>query len=129
MRQQDGQVGDLTRELRNGTISADEAVARLEERGLTEKAVLRFSSWAYLIWIIPCFLPWLAGFWRHKAFDILAQLPRINFPSIIIYLALALFVAVIPLTAWGIYYNKKMGGCKSEDQTVFLLREGPYALI
>jgi protein-S-isoprenylcysteine O-methyltransferase Ste14 len=129
MQSQNGQVDDLASGLESGTMTADQAISRLEERGLTEKAVLRYSSWAYLIWLIPCFLPWLSGLWRLEILDFLAGLPRFIFPSLVIYIAVALFIAAIPLTVWGMYYNRKSGGCSSEDHTVFLLRTGPYAII
>jgi protein-S-isoprenylcysteine O-methyltransferase Ste14 len=129
MNPQDGQVVDLARGLETGTITTDQAVSCLEERGLTEKAVLRHSSWAYLIWLIPCFLPWLSGLWRLKILDFLTRLPRLIFPSFVTYIAAALFIAAIPLTAWSMYCNRKAGGCNSEDHTVFLLRRGPYAII
>lgn len=129
MNEHDGQVADLIGGLESGAMTADQAIAQLEERGLTEKAVLKNSSWAYLIWLIPCFLPWLWGLWRLEFLDILTRLPRFIFPPAIAYIALALFVAAIPLTAWGMYYNKKSGGCESEDHTVILQKSGPYAII
>jgi protein-S-isoprenylcysteine O-methyltransferase Ste14 len=129
MNQQDGQVDDLVRGIETGTMMADQVVSCLEERGLTEKAVLRYSSWAYLIWLIPCFLPWLSGLWRLEILDFLARLPRFIFPSLITYITVALFIAAVPLTVLGMYYNRKSGGCNSEDHTVFLLRRGPYAII
>lgn len=129
MNRQDGQVADLVRGLETGTMTADQAVSCLEERGLTERAVLRHASWAYLIWLIPCFLPWLCGVWRLEILGFLARLPRFIFPSPATYAAIALFVAAIPLTAWGMVYNTKSGGCNSEDLTIFLLRRGPYAIV
>ena len=129
MDMQKGKVADLARGLETGALTPEQAVTSLEERGLTEKAVLRFSSWVYLIWVIPCFLPWLWGLWRLRFWGFLTQLPRYIFPPSVTYLAVALFLAAIPLTAWGMYYNRVHGGCKSEDHTVLLQSSGPYALI
>ena len=109
MNPKDGQVDDLIRGLETGTITAHQAISCLEERGLTEKAVLRHSSWAYLIWLIPCFLPWLAGFWRLEVLGFLTRLPSLIFPSVVTYIAVALFIAAIPLTAWGMFDNRKRG--------------------
>jgi protein-S-isoprenylcysteine O-methyltransferase Ste14 len=129
MTPQEGQVADLARGLETGTMTEDQAISYLQERGLTEKAVFRYSSWAYLIWLIPCFLPWLWGLWGLEFLGFLARLPRFIFPSLVSYIAVALFVAAIPLTVWGMYYNKKSGGCSSEDHTVILQKRGPYAII
>jgi protein-S-isoprenylcysteine O-methyltransferase Ste14 len=129
MQEQDNQVGDLVRDLEAGAMTAAQAISHLEDRGLTEKAVFGYSYWAYLIWVIPCFLPGLWELWRPDFWGFLTRLPRYIFPPIVAYIALALFLAAIPLTAWGMYSNRKKGGCSSEDHTVVLLRNGPYAII
>jgi protein-S-isoprenylcysteine O-methyltransferase Ste14 len=129
MQEKDSQVDDLARDLEAGAITAPQAISHLEDRGLTEKAVFKYSYWAYLIWIIPCFLPWLLEQWRLDFWGFPTRLPRFIFPPIVAFIAVALFLAAVPLTAWGMYYNRKKGGCSSEDHTVVLLREGPYAII
>ncbi len=124
-----GQVEDLARGLVEGEISEKEAIAEMENRGLTEKVVLRGSAWGYLIWVIPCFLPWLAEKTGLGFLSPIADLPRYTFPPIVIYLALGFFFLSIAFTAWGMHFNKNKGGCQTEDHTVFLLMSGPYALV
>ncbi len=122
-------VRELAEKLKEGEVTPKEAIRTLEKWGLTEKAVLRYGALGYLIWIVPCFLPWLAKSYRWQALSFLADLPRIEFPPIVMYLSIALFVAALPLTAWGIYYNSRKGGCSNEDNTVVLLKSGPYAIV
>jgi protein-S-isoprenylcysteine O-methyltransferase Ste14 len=122
-------VRELAEKLKEGGITPKEAIQTLEEWGLTEKAVLRYGAWGYLIWLVPCFLPWVAKHFQLQALSFLADLPQIVFPPAVIYLAVALFVAALPLTAWGIRYNTRKGGCRNEDNTVVLLSSGPYAIV
>ena len=129
MSTQDGQVGDLIKGLTEGEIRKNDAIAALEDRGLTEKAVLRGVAWGYLIWLIPCFLPWIAEKTGWDVLDFSIGLPRYTFPPIIIYLALGFFLLAMALTIWGMHFNKNRGGCQTEDHTVFLLMSGPYALL
>jgi protein-S-isoprenylcysteine O-methyltransferase Ste14 len=129
MAAKDGQVEDLAVSLADGEINGKEAIAELEKRGLTEKAVLRGSAWGYLIWLIPCFLPWLAEKTSWDFLSPIADLTRYRFPPIAVYLSLGFFFLAIVLTVWGMGFNKNRGGCQTEDHTVVLLCSGPYALV
>lgn len=75
-----------------------------------------------------CFLPAVAKFSGLGTLSFFAQLPAIDFPAIVTYLSIVLFISAIPLT-WGMYSNIKKGGCRSEDHTVVLLKSGPYRIV
>jgi len=129
MRYGEGEVKDLVEKLERGEITSKEIVEKLKERRLTEKAILKYEAWGYVIWGILCFLPAIAKYSGLEVLSFLVRLPTIKFPAIIIYLAIAFFVAAIPLTVSGVRCNIKKGGCHSEDETIILLREGPYKVL
>lgn len=125
----DGLVKELVEKLEIGEITPKDTVEILKERDLTEKAVLKVGAWVYLLWLIPCFLPGFAKLTSLETLSIFAELPRMHFPSTVIYLSIILFIAAIPLTALGMYFNVKKGGCQAEDHTVILIKEGPYKIV
>jgi len=125
----DGSVKELVEKLEIGEITPKDTVKILKERGLTEKAVLKGGAWGYLLWLIPCFLPGFAKLTSLEILSIFAELPRVHFPSTVIYLSSILFIAAIPLTALGMYFNVKKGGCRTEDHTVILIMDGPYKIV
>ncbi|HEY71119.1 MAG TPA: isoprenylcysteine carboxylmethyltransferase family protein [Anaerolineae bacterium] len=129
MPSKDGQVEDLARGLAEGEINEKDAIAELENRGLTEKVALRGSAWGYLIWVIPCFLPWLAMKTNWDFLSPITDFIPYKFPPTAVYLALGFFFLAILLTVWGMGFNKNRGGCQTEDYTVVLLCTGPYALV
>lgn len=59
----------------------------------------------------------------------LTQLSTIRFPAIIIYISIAVFIAAIFLSVWSTYNRSKKGGPHSEDNTIILLKDGPYKII
>ena len=125
----DGSVKDLVDKIEMGEITPKDTVKILQERGLTEKAVLRGGAWSYLLWVIPCFLPGFAKLTDLEILRVFAELPRMHFPSAVIYLSVLLFIAAIPLTASGMYFNVRKGGCRTEDHTVILIKGGPYRIV
>jgi len=129
MERREGEVKDLKEKLERGGITPKEIKETLEERKLTEKAILKGGAWGYLVWVIPCFLPAIAKFSGLGILSFFTQLAVIKFPAIVIYLSIILFIAAIPLTASSTYYNIKKGGCHSEDETIILLKRGPYRIV
>ena len=125
----EGFVKELAEKLETGEITPKDTVEVLKKRGLTEKALLKGGAWGYLLWIIPCFLPGFAKATGLELLSIFAELPRMHFPSIVINLSIILFIAAIPLTASGMYFNVKKGGCRTEDHTVILIKDGPYKIV
>jgi protein-S-isoprenylcysteine O-methyltransferase Ste14 len=129
MEKRKGKVKDLVEKMEKGEIKSKEIIKELEERKLTEKAILKYEAWGYVVWAILCFLPSVAKLPNLDFLSFLTQLPTIEFPLVVIYIAAILFIAVIPLTASGMYSNVKHGGCRSEDHTIILLKKGAYRIM
>jgi len=126
----EGVAKDLAEKVRKGEITQEEARRELRKRGLGHE-----ESWTgsivYVAWGALCFLPAIAR-GPGKGIEILsffAQLPAVELPAIVIYLSAALFIAMIPLAVSHYYFNSRKGGCKHEDHTVILLKNGPYGIM
>lgn len=119
---------DLAEKLRRGEITSAEAQREIRARGLGHEETWR-DFVGYVVWGILCFLPAIARGTGLGILSFFAQLPAIEFPAIVICLSILLFIVMIPLTAWGMYFNFKKGGCRSEDHTVMLLKSGPYGIV
>jgi len=111
---------------------------RESERGdLVEKiqsGELKYKTplWNYIgcaAWAVLCFLPTVAKFSGLGILSFFAQLSTIKFPSIVIYLSIALFIAATPPTISSVRYRIRRGGCHSEDDTIILLKSGPYRIV
>jgi protein-S-isoprenylcysteine O-methyltransferase Ste14 len=129
MQKNEGRVGDLVEKMERGEIGSKEIIRELEKRKLTERDIMKYEAWGYVVWAILCFLPAIAKLSNLDILSFLTQLPTIEFPAIVIYLSVALFLAVTPITASGMYHNVKHGGCHSEDQTIILLKRGVYMIM
>jgi len=123
-----GRVDDLVEKLKKEEITAAEAQRELRSRGLGHEETWK-DFVGYVVWGILCFLPASAKFSSLGILGFLDQLPAIKFPSTVIYLSIASFICVIPLTAFGMYFNSRKGGCRSEDHTVTFLNSGPYRIV
>ena len=129
MEKREGEVKDLVEKMEKGEITKKEIVRNLEEKRLTEKAIFKGGASIYLVWVILCFLPAIAKLSGLGILNFFAQLPTIKFPASVIYLLfIPLFTAIL-LTVSGAYYNIKRGGCHSEDETIILLKNGPYRIV
>jgi len=104
----------------------------LVEKIRTGELKYRTPLWNYIgcaAWAVLCFLPTIA---KHSGLGILsffAQLSTIKFPSIVIYLSIAPFIAAIPPAISSMRYRIRRGGCHSEDDTVILLKSGLYRIV
>ena len=128
MGERENKVKDLVEEIKNGEITPDEARIELNNRGLGHKEELK-DFIGYIVWGALYILPLIARRTGLEILSFFAQLPAIEIPTIVVYLSIILFIAMIPLTAWGMNFNSKRGGCRSEDNTVILLKSGPYAIV
>jgi len=128
MEERESKVEDLVEKLRKGDITAKEAQKELKKRGLGHKETWKdFIGW--VLWGVLCFLPGFAKQTNLESLSFFAQLTPIEFPAIVIYISVALIIAMIPLAVVHYYYNSKKGGCGSEDHTVILLNSGPYGIV
>ena len=124
----EGEIKDIAEKRVKGEITSEEAQRGLEERGLEHRETWK-DFVGFVAWGIFCFLP---GFAEHQGLEVLsffAQLPAIEFPMVVIYLSLVLFITMILLAVSQYYYNSKKGGCGHEDHTVILLKTGPYGIV
>ncbi len=128
MQEKEGAAKDLAEKVRKGEITQEEARRELRKRGLGHEETWK-DSIGYVVWGVLCFLPAAAKGTGIGFLSFLAQLPAIEFPPIVIYLSIALFIAMIPLGVWLYYSNSRKGGCRSEDHTVILLKNGPYRIV
>jgi len=124
--EKEGRVNDLVEKLKKGEINSKDALKELGKRGLLEPETWEIIPWAaYLVlWLLPMVsnqtnLDFLAFF---------AQLPSFIFPAIAIYISVAIGVLGILIGIWVSRMHSKMGGL-NHDETVILLREGPYGVI
>jgi protein-S-isoprenylcysteine O-methyltransferase Ste14 len=124
-----GEINDLIEKLKKKEIQPKEIIRIMDERRLSEKAVLKFGWWVYFIWIILCFSPALAKYSHWKYISFLNKVPSYIFPDFVIYIVIAMFVGAIILTAWSSQYNIRKGGIHSEDYTIILFNSGPYRLL
>ena len=129
MREKEGEVKDLIEKAEKEKISPKEVVEILKERKLTERAIMRYEPLGYLAWGVLCFLPAIAEYSGLEILRFFALLPRFEFPVVVVCISLAIFVAAIPLTVSGAYYNISKGECRSEDETIRLLKSGPYRIV
>jgi len=128
MEKGEGKVKDLAEKLRKGDITPEEARIELQKRGLGHKETWK-DFIGFVVWGVLCFLPGFAKQTGLEALSFFTQLSPIEFPSIVIYISIVFFIAMIPVAMSGYYFNSRMGGCGREDHTVMLLRNGPYGIV
>lgn len=125
----DGEIDDLIDKLKKKEIQPKEVIRIMDERRLSEKAILKFGWWIYLVWIVLCFSPALAKYSRWKYISFLNKIPSYILPDVLIYITIVLFVGALILTVWSSQYNIRKGGVHSEDYTIILFNSGPYKLL
>jgi len=117
MEKREGKVKDLVEKLQIGEITSKDGLKELEKRGL-----LVPERWEIIPWAIYFIL------WLPLNFMFSDRLPRIHFPPIVIYISLAIGLLGILLCIWVTRMHYKRGGL-NHDETVILLKEGPYRVM
>ena len=77
------------------------------------------------LWILPVVANWSG--WEFLSF--FAQLPRMDFPIVVIVIAAVFFIAAVVIEAKLVSMRWKQGGCQDAHETVVIVREGPYRVI
>jgi protein-S-isoprenylcysteine O-methyltransferase Ste14 len=113
----EGKVKDLAEKLERGEITSKDALKELEKRGLLEP-----ERWEIIPWAIYFIL------WLPLNFKFSAQLPAIHFPLVIISISIVLSALGMFLGIWATRMHYKRGGL-NHDETVILLKEGPYRVM
>ena len=128
MEYDEGKIKDLVEKLGTGEFTPKEILKILDKQGIRHK-----ESWKDFIgsalWGILCFLPGIAKFSNLEILNFFAQLPAIKFPMVVIYSMIIVIIFVICIEAYVIYWRKKKGGLGSEDDTIILLKEGPFRIV
>jgi len=77
------------------------------------------------LWLLPAI-----GQWTGWAFlRLFAQLPRLNFPMVVILIGAIFVIVAIALEAKAGSMRQKRGGCHDLHESVVIVREGPYKVI
>ena len=77
------------------------------------------------LWLLPAIAKWSG--WGFLNF--FAQLPRVDFPIVVIVIGAIFFIAAIALEVRVSSMRQKRGGCHDVHETVVVIREGPYRVI
>ena len=117
MEKRESKVKDLVEKLQIGEITSKDGLKELEKRGL-----LVPERWEIIPWAIYFIL------WLPLNFMFSDRLPRIHFPPIVIYISLAIGLLGMLLCIWITRMHCKRGGL-NHDETVILLKEGPYRVM
>lgn len=82
----------------------------------------------WVIWAILCCLPGVAQLSNLEPLRFLLSLYVIKIPMFIVWIAVALLLALLPIALTERWRVKK-GGCEDEHHTVILIREGPFRIV
>ena len=131
MEREEGEVKDLVKKLEGGEITAKEIIFELKKRGLTHHAREPipgvFVITGMIIWVVLCFLPAIAH--HIGILDFFTKLLIIKIPTAVSYLAIILAIVVSPMMFYARSIKIKKGGCRNEDHTIILLKEGAYRVL
>lgn len=118
-------------------IAQKEGLTPAQRREELEKAGLDFlkeipeNRWlaiTFVLWAVLCFLPSIAEFAHLEALGFLLNLYVMKFPIVVVWIAVGLLVAGIPLQFTERLRVKK-GGCRNEHHTVILIEEGLFKVV
>ncbi len=123
-----GRSEGLSRKLKKGELTPKEIIEILDERGLKEGRNWRYVAGG-IIWAILCFLPAVVNFSNLDVLSFFIQLPMIEFPAVAVYSAIILIVCGSCMEIYTGYWRIKKGGTRSEDDTIVLIKNGPYGII
>ena len=125
---EEGEVKDLVEKLKRGELTPKEIIEILDERGLKEGRNWRYVAGG-IIWAILCFIPAVVRFPNLDVLNFFVQLPMIEFPTVAVYSAIILIVCGSCMEIYTGYWRIKKGGTHSEDDTIMLIKNGPYGII
>ena len=123
----EGQVGEI---LSRGDLGAKRMKEELWARNISfvrayDRAFSRLFLVLVVLWLLPAIGQWTGwGFLR-----LFAQLPRLNFPMVVILIGAIFVIVAIALDAKAGSMRQKRGGCHDLHESVVIVREGPYKVI
>lgn len=116
-KEEESRVKDLAEKLQIGEITSKDGLKELKKRGLLEP-----ERWEIIPWAIYFIL------WLPLNYMFTDRLPKIHFPPIVIYISLAIGLLGILLCIGVTRMHYKRGGL-NHDETVILIKEGPYRIM
>ena len=128
MEKRESKAEYLAEKLERGELTPKEILKILDEQALKHR-----ENWkdfiGTIVWGILCFFPATAKFSNLEILNFFAQLPAIKFPMAVIYSTVIVIVLVVCIEVYVVHWRKKKGGLGSEDDTIILLKEGPFGIV
>ncbi|GEM_PF-745074 len=122
----------LVREiLGRGDLTAKEMKEELCRRNISwvRSYNRRVSTPLFYPFIILWILPTIAKLNEWSFLSFFAQLPAVDFPIVVMVAAAVLFVPAFSLVILAHSLRRRLGGCNDYDETVVIIRKGPYGVI
>jgi len=110
-------------------LTPEEIKKELKERGISERPYHIYWVTSLVVAAILWLLPAIAKYTGWRLLNLFANLPSVKFPIAVIVLSVLLIIVGISLESQASYRRKERGGLRDVDETVFLLKEGPYKVI
>ena len=127
MSKEEGLVGEI---LEKGDLTVKEVKEELWKKNVSfVRSYDRPTSMLWLVLVVLWLLPAIAKYSGWGFLSFFAQLPRVDFPVVVIVIAAIFFIAAISLEAKVNLGRIRQGGCRDSHETVVIVREGPYKVI
>lgn len=119
----------LINEIVKQNISPHEIKEKLRKKGISEKPYHIYwiisLSVSGVIWLLPSIAKYSG--WEFLRF--FANLPSMKFPLSIVIIGLLFIIVGISLISQASYRRKELGGLQDTDETIYIIKEGPYSII
>lgn len=130
----EGAVKDLAEKYKKGELSAKEVKEESKRRGFIVDKLsftpigILFSTMG-IVGFFLCILPTAYKYSKIEVLFFSTQFQTIEIPLVVIVIFVGIAIATTPLAIPASRLRKKIGGCKAEDFTVVLIKEGPYSIV
>ena len=121
--------GTISEILGKEGLTPEEIKKELRERGISEGPYHIYWVTSLLVATILWLLPAIAKYTGWRLLNFFANLLSVKFPIAVIVISVLLIIVGISLESQASYRRKEHGGLRDVDETVFLLKEGPYKII
>nr|QNO52407.1 hypothetical protein IAKEDICC_00028 [Methanosarcinales archaeon ANME-1 ERB6] len=121
----------LVKEILNkGDLTAEELKEELRKKDVSfVKSYDRLFTRLFIVLAILWLLPAVARYSGWQFLSFFAQLPRVEFPIVVIVVGVVFFIAAIALEAKVVSMRQRRGGCQDTHESVVIVREGPYKIV
>jgi len=127
VQEKEGMVREISRK---GDLTAEEIKEKLWKKNVSfVRSYDRLCSVLFTTLVILWLLPAIATYSGWGFLNFFAQLPRVDFPTVVIVIGVILFIPAIILEAKATLRRKRLGGCHDTHESVVIAREGPYKVI